>query len=554
MQPQLSLVATVSLAAVQITCKTVTMAKWGLVLLHLLFPCCLFAQTINTIAGNGGTTYSGNGISATAAGLPNPIGGAFDNYGNYYFADGLSSHRIRKINVESIITTVAGNGLGGFSSDGISATASELNWPHGVDVDISGNLYILDKDNNRIRKVDATTGVISTIVGTGPGTYGGDNGPATAAQIYNAQNICLDKHGNLYIADFWNNRVRKVNQLGVITTIAGGGAISSVGYTGPATAMELINPNCVAVDDTGAVYIGESTSSTSSNRIRRVDTFGIITTIAGNGGYIYTGDGTPATNASFAPNSIAFNSMGELFIADRVNRRIYKIDHSGILHHVAGNGMTGFIGDGGPATSASIDYPSGLAFDVCDNLYIPDVNNRRIRKVTFNPPTTPTVTITSISTAPIGTTVTVNAIITGAGSAYTIKWFKNATLFSTTTSPVTTYIKGPGTDAITARVVPAITYCYDSAMSSALSISETVGVIDAYSPSVSIYPNPAYTELVINAADPIRKVVVTNLFGQAVEVSNEFQGEKAVVQVGHLPTGMYLLKVNDTWLHRFYKE
>lgn len=531
-------------------CKTVTMVKWGLVLLHLLFPCCLFAQTINTIAGTGATTYSGNGIPATAAGLPSPACGIFDKNGNYYFTENVNSHRVRKINPLGIVTDFAGNGMGGYGGDDGPATLAQLSYPTGIAIDTFGNIYIADGNNHRIRKVNITTGIISTVAGNGLGGYSGDGMQATATKLFGPNDICFDKWNNLYIADASNYRVRKVDAAGIINTVAGIGTAGSSGDSGPATNAQVWFPSDVLVDGLDNLYIVEAIG----NKIRKVDMSGTISTFAGNGIAIYIGDGIPATNAQIQPIKLVMNSIGEFVMADEYNRRILKIDATCIIHSIAGTGVSGFFGDGGPATAAQFNYACGIAYDACGNLYVPEPGNRRIRKITFNPITIPTITVTSVSSAAIGTTVTVNATITGAGSAYTIKWFKNATLFSSTTSPVTTYIKGPGTDVITARVVPAVAYCYDSVISSAHSISETVGVIDAYSPSVSIYPNPAYTELVIITTDPIRKVVVTNLLGQAVEASNNLQGEKAVVQVGHLPTGIYLLKVNDTWVHRFYKE
>jgi len=347
-------------------------------------PAITQGQTITTFAGNGSTSYSGEGVAATSAGIPDPQGGAFDKYGNYYFGDGLNSFRVRKITVAGIITTVAGTGSSGFNGDGILATNAQLGWPDAVRVDTSGNLYVVDGGNHRIRKVNATTGIISTIAGTGSGGFGGDGTAATAAKLYNPQDACLDKKGNLYIADYWNNRVRKVSTSGIITTIAGGGTLG-VGDNGPATTAQLIAPWTVAVDDTGNVFIGEESSTTISNRVRKVDTFGIITTVAGDGTYVYVGDGIPATVTAISPVRIIFDTSGQLYIAEDYNRRVRKIDHSGIIHTVAGNGMTGFSGDGVPATDASIDFPGGVAFDACSNLYVPDANNRRIRKIAFNP-------------------------------------------------------------------------------------------------------------------------------------------------------------------------
>jgi hypothetical protein len=352
----------------------------------LLLPAITHGQIITTFAGIGVNGYSGEGVPATTAGIADPEGGFFDKHGNYYFSDGLNSLRIRRIDTAGIIITVAGNGATGAGVDGIAATATSFIYPNTVILDTTGNIYIVDGGNNKVRKVDAITGIISTIVGTGAGTFGGDNGPAIAAKLYNPQDACLDKRGNLYIADFWNNRVRKVNTSGIITTIAGNGLFSgpTIGDGGPATAAQVVSPWGIATDDTGNIYIAEMSSSTLSNRIRKVDTFGTITTVAGNGSYTYTGDGIPATAASINPIKVTLDDSGQIFIADENNYRIFKVDHAGIIHLVAGNGTGGFLGDGGPATAAEFNYPAGVAFDPCGNLYIPEPGNHRIRKIILN--------------------------------------------------------------------------------------------------------------------------------------------------------------------------
>lgn len=193
--------------------KTTRMKK---ILLLILLPIVAHSQTITTIAGGGSNVFSGNGVPATTAGLPDTIGGAWDKYGNYYFADALGAHVVRKVDADGIVTTVAGNNLGGFSSDGVLATASKLYSPQAVRLDTFGNLYSADAQNARIRKVDKLTGIISTIAGTGIGAFSGDNGPATLAQIWNPQDICFDKWGNLYIAESSNYRVRKIDPSAII--------------------------------------------------------------------------------------------------------------------------------------------------------------------------------------------------------------------------------------------------------------------------------------------------------------------------------------------------
>jgi len=331
---------------------------------------------ITTVAGNGTWGYSGDGGLATNASLWGPHGVAVDTGGNLYIAD-LVNHRIRKVDTSGIITTVAGNGTYGYSGDGGPATNASLWWPSGIAVDANGSLYIADIGNHRIRKVD-TSGIITTVAGNGNSVYSGDGGPATNASLRDPADVAVDASGNLYIADRDNQRIRKVDTLGIITTMAGNGTYGYSGDGGPATSASLWLPPDVAVDASGNLYIADS----DSQRIRKVDTSGIITTVAGNGTRGYGGDGGPATNASLRyPEGVALDANGNLYIADTRNERIRKVDTWGIITTVAGNGTRGCSGDGGPATNASLRWPWGVALDANGNLYIADMDNHRIRKV-----------------------------------------------------------------------------------------------------------------------------------------------------------------------------
>ncbi|MCB0170160.1 MAG: choice-of-anchor D domain-containing protein, partial [Anaerolineae bacterium] len=357
---------------------------------------------ISTIAGNGGYGYSGDGGPATSASFYNPRGVAVDSAGNIYIAD-INNYRIRKVDTNGIITTIAGNGSYGFSGDGGPATSARLGNIQGVAVDSTGNLYITDyysysyssyssyysRRYSRIRKVD-TNGIITTIAGQLSSGFSGDGGPATNARLYYPTGVAVDSAGNVYIADHYNHRIRKVNANGIISTIAGN---RSYGYDpsddgGPATNASLYYPYGVAVDSAGNVYIADH----NNRRIRKVDTNGIISTIAGNGSYGYdpTDDGGLATDASlYYPYSVAVDSASNVYIADYYNRRIRKVGTNGIITTIAGNGEYGYdpSDDGGPATEASFYYPYGVAVDNAGNVYIADAFNRRIRKVT-TPPTT----------------------------------------------------------------------------------------------------------------------------------------------------------------------
>jgi uncharacterized protein (TIGR03437 family) len=273
------------------------------------------------------------------------------------------------------IYTLAGNGTQGFSGDNGPATGAELFQPLGVALDSAGNVYVADSSNNRIRKV--SNGVITTVAGNGTPGFSGDGGPATSTGVYGPSGVALDSAGSLYIADAGNNRIRKVSN-GVITTVAGtGGWGGDGGDGGPATSAQLFVPAGVALDSAGSLYIADA----GNNRIRKVSN-GVITTVAGNGTLGYSGDGGPATNAQlYGPEGVAVDSAGNIYIADMDNNRIRKVSN-GVITTVAGNGTQGFSGDNGPAISAELYRPEGIAVDATGNLCIADTWNNRIRILT----------------------------------------------------------------------------------------------------------------------------------------------------------------------------
>ena len=306
-----------------------------------------------------------------------PGGVAVDGVGNLYVADSFN-HRIRRVDPSGTITTIAGTGERGFSGDGGPAVAAQLRRPEGVAVDAAGNLYIADRYNNRIRRVDPF-GTITTIAGTGEYGFSGDGGPAVAARLRLPYGITADTAGNLYIADTFNDRIRQIDPSGTITTIAGTGLSGFSGDNGPAIQARLYRPGGVAVDAAGNLYIADS----YNNRIRRVDPFGTITTIAGTGEYGFSGDGGPAVAARLRlPYGIIVDTAGNLYIADSYNNRIRRVDPSRVITTIAGTGEYGFSGDGGPAVEAQLAYPLGLAVDAAGNLYVADSRNHRIRILT----------------------------------------------------------------------------------------------------------------------------------------------------------------------------
>jgi uncharacterized protein (TIGR03437 family) len=329
---------------------------------------------ISTIAGTGTAGFGGDGSAGASAALSFPTGVAVDSSGNVYIADSLN-RRIRKLASGGNISTVAGNGNYSYSGDSGQATSAQLNTPQAVASDSSGNLYIADTVNNVVRKVTAA-GVISTIAGNGTAGSGGDGGAATSAQLRSPQGIAVDASGNVYVADTQNARVRKISN-GTINTVAGSGTVGSGGDGGAATSAQLNIPTGLAVDGAGNLYIADF----SNNRIRKVTPGGTITTLAGNGLAGYSGDGGAAANAQLTtPVSVATDSSGNVYIADTGNNAVRVVNSSGIVSTVAGNGLAGYSGDDGPAVSATVGNPTGVAVDASGNLYVSD-GSVRVRKV-----------------------------------------------------------------------------------------------------------------------------------------------------------------------------
>jgi len=385
---------------------------------------------ISTVAGNGTGGFSGDGEAAAYAELQGVQYVAVDGSGNLFIAD-TGNNRIRKVSANGIITTLAGTGTAGYSGDGGPAANAQLQTPQGVAVDGAGNVYIADGNNNRVRKV-SSAGIITTVVGAGTGPGNGDGGPAASGQINGPLGVALDAAGDLFIAEYYGSRIREVSK-GIINTVAGTGAQFS-GDNGAAPSAQLASPGGIAVDASGNLFIDDGTArlrkvaangiittvagngiccqggttggvpatSTSVNdgrvavdgsgnlyitdffsAVRKVSTNGIITTIAGNGTTGFAGDGGPATSAELglSPNGVAVDTSGNVFIADTGNNRIRKVSTTGIITTLAGNGTAGLAGDGGPATAAELSYPLGVAVDASGNVYIADTNNNSIRKV-----------------------------------------------------------------------------------------------------------------------------------------------------------------------------
>ncbi len=339
---------------------------------------------INTIAGStavvsGAITiafgYSGDGAGATLAMLAGPAGVAVDKSGNLYIAT-YADNRIRKVDSQNSISTFAGNSGYGFAGDGGPATAAQLSAPRGIAVDASGNLYLADRWNNRIRKI--SNGTLSTIAGNGQGGFSGDNGPAANARFNSPDGVAIDKSGNIYISDFFNNRVRMVSPAGVITTVAGTGISGFSGDGGAATSAQLSQPAGLAFDSAGNLYIADS----NNGAVRMVTPAGKISTVAGTGAPGFSGDGGPATGAKMmAPFGVALDSSNNLYIADYYGWIRMVTASTGVISTLAGNGSIGYSGDGGPATSAQFYNPLAVAVDSSGTVYVADSNNGAVRMI-----------------------------------------------------------------------------------------------------------------------------------------------------------------------------
>jgi DNA-binding beta-propeller fold protein YncE len=334
--------------------------------------------------GPGSGAFAGDGGPATEARLNNPRGLAVDRDGNLYIADS-SNDRVRRVDRKTgMIATVAGSGERGFAGDGGAAGAAQFYFPHGLALDESGNLYVADAGNHRVRRIEADSRRVSTVAGTGNNQFYGDGGPASEAGLSAPRGVALDGKGNLYVSDTQHGCIRKVDREGRISTVAG--ADPRLVDKGAAPKY-LWHPVGLTVGPDGQIYWADATL----NRVKRADLgrtdpktkSGWITIVAGSETMGFSGDGGLARDAELeAPAAVAFDSKGNLYIADHNNQRIRRVDaKTGVITTVAGNGRRGFSGDGKLAAEASLNAPAGLAFDAHDNLYIADAGNHRIRMV-----------------------------------------------------------------------------------------------------------------------------------------------------------------------------
>lgn len=344
----------------------------------------IFAKTFEAMAAGeittvaGGVPYSGDNGAAILANLKFPRSITIDGAGNIFIADRLN-HRIRRVDaMTGIITTVGGTGVAGFSGDGGPATNAQLNSPQAIVFDSAENVVLTDLKNHAVRRIDALTGVITTVAGTGVSGFGGDNDLAQQARLNQPYGVAIDQFDNLFIADTGNHRVRRVDAgSGVITTVAGNGIAAFQGDGGPAVSASLNQPYGVVIDLTGNLIIADR----DNGRIRRVDVATrLISTVAGNGSDDFSGDGGPAISAGLLdPEAVAIDGNGRLFISDTENNRVRLVLPEGVIQTVVGSDF--ISGDGGPAINASLSNPFKVLLDRQNNLIIADSENNRVRRV-----------------------------------------------------------------------------------------------------------------------------------------------------------------------------
>ncbi len=492
---------------------------------------------INTIAGTGTNGSSGDGGPATSAAV-SPTDVAVDPMGNVYIAD-YFPNKVRKIErATGIITTVAGTGSPGYTGDGGPATSAELSGPIQIAVDAAGNIFIADQDNHVVRKVTASTGIISTVAGNG--TYGdtGDGGPATSASV-GVNSVAVDGAGNLYICDYDESVVRKVDgTTGIISRFAGNGTYGFSGDGGLATSAELSGPISVGIDGKGNVYI----ATYVDNRVREVfASNGIITTVAGNGSAGFSGDSGPATSAKlYEPNGVAVDAAGDIYIADSLNQRIRLVTAAtGIITTLAGNGTEGHSGDGGPATSAALNGPVGVASDTAGTVYIADDFNGRIRVVGPSPASgyvDPKFVVLAVAYAPPGASSNVtysnnttfgtstsltNSLTNGASYSTSVgSGFKIFGIGSTTTSTYSTSYSQEADTSTSVAVTTASTITNEirGPGISAAGIDHIYDVIYVWvNPKLSLTTTNTTTKLVWNgysydARDPANEMEVVPIY------------------------------------------
>ncbi len=508
-----------------------TMKKITLALAAALLSLGAYAQTITTIAGVGpGYGYSGDHGPATAAKLHTPLPTKVDVYGNVFFSD-HDNNVIRKIDGAGVITTIAGNGTAGYSGDGAAATAAMLYGPNNLAFDKDGNLFFADEGNNVIREIDLS-GVITTVAGTNVPGYNGDNIPATAAMLSEPTAVAFDSSWNMYIADVANGRVRMVNSSGIITTIAGVGTFGFSGDGGPATAAMIDGIITMSFNAAGEMIAVDQ----SNYRIRKISG-GIITTIAGNGDAAYSMDGVPATATGMFPSTTTFDKAGNLWICDAYNNRVRMVNSAGIISTVVGTGAAGYSGDGGPATAAELSTPSGVTFDICGNFYISDQANNVIRKVIYF----------------TGMPAITGAPVVNVGAMDTLSIAQMDGTWSSSSSTIAT-VGGSGIVMGLAAGIDTITYTnMCGSQTFVVTVHSSTGIENRSNETVfSIVPNPSSGEITVSATlagtnNSAATLDILDMTGRKVYTDflpiNNGSINSHITLDGSIANGLYIIKV-----------
>ncbi len=496
------------------------------------------AQTISTYAGNGSPGSSGDLTPATTAEINQPYGTATDASGNVYIADAANA-KVRVITSSGIIATICGTGTPGITGDGLVATAAQLSYPMGVAVDASGNIYIADKGNNNVRKITKSTGIISTIAGSVVGSPGttGDNGAATAALLNQPVALALDAAGDIFVVDNGNNRVRKISS-GTISAYAGiGGAGAYGGDNGPATAGQLWGPAGIAIDGNGQVYISDS----GNNRVRYVDHLtSKIFTLAGIPTAGFSGDGGAAGSAKLnKPLGLAVDASNNVYIADFKNNCVRRVSaSSAAITTVVGTPPTaGIGGDGSPASAAGLNLPADMTFDASGNMYIGDIGNNKVRKVT----PFPTIAILGAST----TSVCIKATETLSDAIAGGTWSSSASAIATVgTSGIVT-----GVAAGTATITYKTTTDAATQTVTVTNCTSHVGVANTETATsgLKVFPNPNNGAFAVLISSPLQEqatIIVTNIVGVQVKTFTTATNKETDMKLDVAP-GIYFLTASS---------
>ncbi len=531
------------------------------ILLGFNLPKAQAQYLISTYAGNGIVADTGFGGPATAASFCNTVHYvSYDPFGQLIVTTQSS---VRMVTPASLFYKIAGSSVSSYTGDGGPATAALLSSVYGTATDAAGNLYICDASDHAIRKVNPA-GILSTIAGTlGTLGYSGDGGPATSALLHTPSGLAIDRHNNIFFADADNHCIRRIDAAGIITTIAGKGTPGFSGDAGPATTAQLNYPSDVTVDTSGNVYIADI----GNHRIRKVNSAGIISTVAGSAGG-FGGDGGPATAAKFAfPGGIAIDKQGNLYISDDQNLRIRMVNTAGIITTIAGNGISGYSeGDGCNATSAQLNYPEKVCIDTLGNIYIADGHNYRVRKLTPN--FKPEFTgghgqhINLLKDAPADSLNSLlNANDTNQGQAETWAIVRPpthgtfggayATVCPNGVMTPTSFYYTPGAGYIGGDTMKvAVTDCGGGSDTTTLYIhidahAATPSIVGGLAGSFHLYPDPSNGTFTCMLSSPVSEeahIIITNFLGQKVKELIVLTNKETAVQL-NAPPGVYFVNM-----------